>query len=54
MAVEVLEKNIEAAKDIIVEAKLGSDSLKDNLIKLIGKRWNGTFASIGKALSKKQ
>ncbi|MFT5207856.1 MAG: serine/threonine-protein kinase HipA [Candidatus Omnitrophota bacterium] len=54
MAIEVLEKNIEVAKDVIAEAKLGSDSLKDNLIKLIGKRWNGTFASIGKALLKKQ
>lgn len=54
MAVEVLEKNIEAARDAIIDAKLGSNGLKDNLIKLIGKRWNGTFASIGKVLSKKR
>lgn len=54
MAAQGLEKHIEAAKDAIQEAPLGEADFKDNLIKLIGKRWNGTFALIGKALSKKQ
>lgn len=54
MAAQVLEKHIEAAKDAIQDAPLGEADFKDNLIKLIGKRWNGTFALIGKALSKKQ
>lgn len=54
MAVKGLEKNLEAAKIAIQAAQLGTAELKDKLIELIGKRWNGTFASIGKALSKKQ
>ena len=54
MAAQGLEKHIEAAKDAIQDAPLGGADFKDNLIKLIGKRWNGTFALIGKALSKKQ
>ncbi len=53
MAAQELEKNIEAAKDTITEAKLGSKTLKNNLIQLMRKRWNGTFALIGKTLSKK-
>ena len=59
MAVQGLEKNIEAAKDAIQDALLhttkgGGANFKDNLIELIGKRWNGTFALIGKTLSKRQ
>lgn len=54
MAAQGLGKHIEAAKDAIQDAPLGGADFKDNLIKLIGKRWNGTFALIGKALSKKQ
>ena len=54
MAVEGLAKNTEAAKDTINEAPLGSKNLKNNLIKLMEKRWNGTFSLIGKALLSKQ
>lgn len=58
MAAQGLEKHIEAAKDAIQEAPLGGADFKDNLIKQIEKRWNGTFqnlgALVGKALSKKQ
>ena len=54
MAVKGLEKNLEAAKDAIADSKVGNADFKDNLIELIGKRWNGTFTLIGKALSKKQ
>ncbi len=48
MAVQGMKKNIEAAKQAISEAKFGSKGLKNNLIKLMEKRWNGTFALIGK------
>jgi len=58
MAAQGLEKNIEAAKDAVQDAPLGGANFKDNLIKLMGKRWNGTFqnlsALIGKTLSKQQ
>lgn len=54
MTANRLEKNLEAAKDAIANAKFGNPDIKNNLIELIGKRWNGTFALIGKALSKKQ
>jgi serine/threonine-protein kinase HipA len=63
MAAQGLEKNIEAAKDAIQDAPLhttkgGGAIFKDDLIKLMGKRWNGTFqnlgALIGKTLSKRQ
>lgn len=53
MAVEGLEKNLEAAKQAIAEGIFGSDFLKNKLIDLLEKRWNGTFALIGKTLSKK-
>jgi len=58
MAAQGLEKNVEAAKAAIQDAPLGGADFKDNLIKLIGKRWNGTFqnmgALIGKTLSSRQ
>ncbi len=54
MAAQDIKKNIEAAKEAISEAKIGSSSLKNNLIQLMEKRWNGTFALIGKTLSKRQ
>ena len=54
MAVEGLAGNTEAAKDKINEMSPGSRHLKDNLIKLMEKRWNGTFSLIGKALSRKR
>ena len=42
-----------AAKDVIAESKIGAAGLKDEIINFMEKRWNGTFALIGKALSKK-
>lgn len=54
MAAKGLEKHLDAAKDTISSAEMGSIDFKNSLIELIGKRWNGTFALIGKALSKKQ
>jgi serine/threonine-protein kinase HipA len=54
MAVHGLHKNIAAAKQAIADAPFGSSDLKNNLINLMEKRWNGTFALIGQTLSKKQ
>jgi len=54
MAVDGLYKNIDSTKQVISEAEFGSDDLKNNLIELMEKRWNGTFALIGKTLPKKQ
>lgn len=54
MAVDGLIKNLNVAKQAISDAKFGSDNLKNNLIKLMEKRWNGTFALIGKTLSSRQ
>lgn len=54
MATMDLAKNIEVTKDTINEAPFGSKKLRDKLIKLMDKRWNGTFSLIGKALYKKQ
>ncbi len=54
MAVDGLIKNFDMAKQAISDAEFGSDNLKNNLIKLMEKRWNGTFALIGKTLSARQ
>jgi len=54
MTVKTLEKNLEAAKDAFSEAKLGSESLKQKLIKNIGARWNVSYSLIGKKLSEQQ
>ena len=53
MATGHLEKRKEAAQDAIADSKTGAAALRDAIINLMGKRWNGTFALIGKALSKK-
>jgi serine/threonine-protein kinase HipA len=53
MMVKQLEKNLGAAKQVIVDAGIGTDDLKNKLVDMLEKRWNGTFALIGKALSKK-
>jgi serine/threonine-protein kinase HipA len=54
MAVDEVGKNVEAAKQAIMDTEFGKLSFKNNLIKIIEKRWNGTFALIGKTLSAKQ
>jgi len=48
MAVNVMSKNIEKAKNKIFESNFGSKKLKDNLIKHLEKKWNGIFSLIGK------
>ncbi|MBY0545509.1 MAG: hypothetical protein K2Q14_08205 [Gammaproteobacteria bacterium] len=54
MAIAQLSKNIEIAKQRIVDAPIATPLLKNNLIQLLEKRWNGTFALIGQTLLKKQ
>lgn len=53
MAYDQLTGNIEKAQETIYEADLGTLILKDKLIEMVKKRWNGTFSLIGKALSTK-
>jgi len=43
-----IETRLEPAKTAIENVKDVHDSLKERLIKLIGKRWNGTFRLIGR------
>ncbi|HSA87695.1 MAG TPA: HipA domain-containing protein [Nitrospira sp.] len=54
MAAGQLERRLQAAREAMVKSKIGSNSLKDELLSHMEKRWNGTFALIGKALSKKR
>ncbi|MFI4956038.1 MAG: type II toxin-antitoxin system HipA family toxin [Gammaproteobacteria bacterium] len=49
-----LKKNLDMAKQSIATANHGSNQLKNKLIDIVEKRWNGTFALIGKVLSAKQ
>jgi serine/threonine-protein kinase HipA len=53
MAAGQLEKRKEAARDAVAESNTGAAELRDAIINFMDKRWNGTFALIGKALSKK-
>ena len=48
LAVSDLKRQIGGAQEVIRESQVGSTHLKKQLIELMGKRWNGTFASIGK------
>lgn len=54
LALEDLEKRLPKAHDAITKAEGVRDSLKQDLNNMIEKRWNGTFASTGAYLSKKQ
>ena len=53
MAIDELEANLENAKQAILNASKGHEGLRHNIINFMEKRWNGTFALIGKSLSKK-
>ena len=48
LAVADLKRRFTGAMEKIDEAAAGSATLKENLKTLMGKRWNGTFESIGK------
>ncbi len=54
LAVDDIQKRMESAKAAINRSNVGDLRLRDGLISLMEKRWNGTFASIGQFLSKKR
>ena len=54
IGVKQLQENMAAAKDIISAQKDIALNMKNQLISMVDKRWNGIFASIGQLLSKKQ
>ncbi|UVT19732.1 MAG: HipA domain-containing protein [Nitrospira sp.] len=54
MATGQLDRRRQAAREAIAKSKIGSNSIKDEIFSHMDKRWNGTFALIGKALSKKR
>ena len=54
MAIDHLTGNVDAAKEVIFESEVGTDRIKEQLIKWIEKRWNGTYTLIGTSLLKKQ
>lgn len=54
-ATNELKKNLEAAKQAISSSKIDcSPQLRNKLIDIMEKRWNGSFDSIGPLLSKRQ
>lgn len=46
-AIHMLRKNIKTAQLAVLNAKFGSATLKQNIVNIIEKIWNKTFASIG-------
>lgn len=54
LAVDDLGKRLDAAKTAVSEAGIGPAAMRDGLIDLMEKRWNGTFASTGQLLSKRR
>jgi len=54
LAVGDLEKRRDSAATAIAEAGFGRARLRDGIINIMEKRWNGSFASIGRLSSKKR
>ena len=54
LAIKDLEGGLEKTKDAVNEADAGSAALRDAIINIMEKRWNGTFALIGNLLSKRR
>jgi serine/threonine-protein kinase HipA len=48
LAVSDLKRHLGTTEEVVRQSESGSTQLKKQLIDLMGKRWNGTFASIGK------
>jgi len=53
LAIDDFQKQLKPAKEMIMAAKVINLKLKNNLIELMEKRWNGTFALTGQQLSNK-
>lgn len=54
LAVEDLGKRLDAAKTTVSESHVGAPRLRDGIIEIMEKRWNGTFASTGQILSNRR
>ncbi|MFQ5974539.1 MAG: type II toxin-antitoxin system HipA family toxin [Alphaproteobacteria bacterium] len=54
LAVEDLGKRLDAAKTCVYESDVGTAPLRDGIIDIMEKRWNGAFASIGQLLSRRR
>ena len=54
MLFKQLDRNKNDAKDAIFSSPIGHHNIKDQLVKLMDARWNGTFDLIGQILSTKQ
>lgn len=54
MAVDDLGKHLEAAKAAVGESAVGTPDLRNGMIEIMEKRWNGSFKSTGNLLSKKR
>lgn len=54
MACGGLEKCLVSAKEAVHDAPLGDKLMKTQVVQMMEKRWNGTFALIGRSLSKKR
>ncbi len=53
-SVEAIGARLEIAKSTIAASEIGTSILKNQLIDMMEKRWNGSFTSIGQLLSKRQ
>lgn len=51
--VEGLQARLPAARDAVAESDWVAAGIRDQMIDMLEKRWNGTFASIGQLLSKR-
>jgi hypothetical protein len=55
-ALEALDRHRKAAEKAVIEAatRIGEQALGHKLLGLMERRWNGSFKSIGRFLSKKR
>ena len=53
LAIEDLNRRLDAAKTAVSESDAGTSKLRHRLIEIMEKRWNGTFASTGQLWSKR-
>lgn len=54
LAVDDLGRRLEAAQAAVADSGIGPARMRDGVISIMEKRWNGTFASTGQLLSKRR
>ena len=54
LALKDLGGRLEAAQAMVEKSETGPKGMRDHIVSLMEKRWNGTFASLGRLLSKKR